>query len=509
MSNNSTLNLQPTNCGVRNNCDSSQVCFAASEGPICDNINSNNTTYKWRLNFTVFPPLEYIGNIVGRKQKDQCEMFIDNSWSEENKNWLLSFFYQYWNSNSTISLPLGSFVRPLDYIGSCSNIIETPEGIPLQQLYCDYDNKCKKKIKTLTKSCYSSNQCLSQLCGYMDARLPIDGNNQTIGTCVSDGFVAYGLLKGNRAFNVNPVDNFSDNNNNNNNNNNSNSTDGNNDSNNKNSGMAVIIIILVVLFSSMAIYAYARRIFKKRDNNDDDTRYLRREIDPVTGEIITINTLSGRVRRGASILLNRGNLNRSDSIRTLPPYTVMEEDHPNPTSNGNGIVNSITQFFFPPGELPPPYEENENNNSNNTIHDVTLEEVREGVTIEGSDDNSTPPSRRSSLRSTISRRGSRGDDNENSPPRESDIIPEVIVDNSEVDKVEEEKVEEEEKVIEEEKVEEEEEIKEEEKEGEREEEIKVEIEMEKEGETEKEETETEKEKEGEGTVITVLSDNPP
>src|SRR6266536_318292 len=99
--NNSTVNISPTiNCGGYN-CYSSQVCFAAPEGPICGDTNDGNiTTYHWKLNPTVFPPIEYIGNRIGRKFKDSCEIFNYNSWSDVNKSWLLTFFYQNWNSNN-------------------------------------------------------------------------------------------------------------------------------------------------------------------------------------------------------------------------------------------------------------------------------------------------------------------------------------------------------------------------------------------------------------------------
>ncbi|GET63778.1 hypothetical protein GLOIN_2v1619916 [Rhizophagus irregularis DAOM 181602=DAOM 197198] len=366
--NNSTVNNNNSltiDCGVRNYCYNSQVCFAAPEGPICGNVNSNITTYSWKLNSAVFPPIEYIGSTIGRKQRDPCEMFDYNLWSDENKSWLLTFFYQNWNLTNPI--PPGSFVRPLDFIGSCSNIVISATDISLQQLYCD-NNKCRKKINTNTQraNCVSSNQCLTQLCGLTTINQPADGNiTVTNTTCINDGFIAYNQLKGSRSFNVIQGDDVNVKSGNN--------SDNIDDPKNSSGSMVVIIIILVILFASMAIYGYARKMFKKRDNNEDDTHYLRREIDPETGEIITISTAGGRLRRGTSILNRGASLNRSNSIRTLPPYSVVDEERP--PSSSNGIVNSIAQFFFPPGELPPPYDSLEENvSNNNTVLDITLDE---------------------------------------------------------------------------------------------------------------------------------------
>ncbi|CAB4485881.1 hypothetical protein RhiirA5_359464 [Rhizophagus irregularis] len=461
--NNSTVNNNNSltiDCGVRNYCYNSQVCFAAPEGPICGNVNNNITTYSWKLNSAVFPPIEYIGSTIGRKQRDPCEMFDYNLWSDENKSWLLTFFYQNWNLTNPI--PPGSFVRPLDFIGSCSNIVISATDISLQQLYCD-NNKCRKKINTNTQraNCVSSNQCLTQLCGLTTINQPADGNiTVTNTTCINDGFIAYNQLKGSRSFNVIQGDDVNVKSGNN--------SDNIDDPKNSSGSMVVIIIILVILFASMAIYGYARKMFKKRDNNEDDTHYLRREIDPETGEIITISTAGGRLRRGTSILNRGASLNRSNSIRTLPPYSVVDEERP--PSSSNGIVNSIAQFFFPPGELPPPYDSLEENvSNNNTVLDITLDEVREGVTIEGNgngngndngnggdggdgngngndsgngNDNSNGNGNNStnSTSSLPVRSTSPKIDDGESHPRElsmiSEVIPEVTVDDSEADKVE-------------------------------------------------------------------------
>ncbi|CAG8743706.1 10531_t:CDS:2, partial [Funneliformis mosseae] len=172
------------------------------------------------------------------------------------------------------------FVRPLDYIGSCNEVLpfelESSSKIFLQQLYCD-NGLCKKKFSTTDEICYSSNQCLSQLCGDATAIQPIDGNTIFEGkTCIFDNFVAYDQLKGNRS----------------------------------SDSMVFVIIILLIILLGLIICGYARRLFRKQEENSVDN-YSRRVIDPETGEI---TTLGGRVRRGASILLNRGgSLNRSNS----------------------------------------------------------------------------------------------------------------------------------------------------------------------------------------------------
>src|SRR3954470_16063487 len=101
-------------CGVVLNCNNSQECFAAPKGPIC--TNSVDANYSWKLNSKVFPPIEYIGNKAG-KNHNRCELFDYTGWSSENIDWLLTFFYQNWDSNNNTTLPSGSFVRPLDNIG--------------------------------------------------------------------------------------------------------------------------------------------------------------------------------------------------------------------------------------------------------------------------------------------------------------------------------------------------------------------------------------------------------
>ncbi|CAG8690399.1 14643_t:CDS:2 [Funneliformis caledonium] len=350
-------------CGVVN-CEDPEQCFATSEGPKCG-MKGN-----WRLNPMVFPPIEYRGRKIGKKEDDQCVLFDYSLWTNENINWLLTFIYQNWASDNydnvninNITLPSGSFVRPLDYIGSCNEVLpfelESSTKIFLQQLYCD-NGLCKKKFSTTDEICYSSNQCLSQLCGDATAIQPIDGNTIFEGkTCIFDNFVAYDQLKGNRNLNV-IIDNHQ-------------RKDHKNKSKSKSSdSMVFVVIILLIILLGLIICGYARRLFRKQEENSVDN-YSRRAIDPETGEI---TTLGGRVRRGASILLNRGgSLNRSNSVRTLPPYSVVAEVHP---ATSNVMVTSISESFFPPGELPPPYDSVTGNGNANTGRDVTtLDEVRE------------------------------------------------------------------------------------------------------------------------------------
>ncbi|CAI2180628.1 5250_t:CDS:2 [Funneliformis geosporum] len=359
-------------------CEDPQQCFAKRQGPKCGKRGT------WRLNPMVFPPIEYRGRKIGKKEDDRCILFDYSSWTNENIN---------------------CFVRPLDYIGSCNYVLpyelESSNKIFLQQLYCD-NGLCKKKFDTEDSSCFSSNQCLSQLCGDAIATQPNDGNTTFTGTtCRFDNFAAYDQLKGNRDLNVII-------------NNEHHHTD-NKQKNGRNSdSMLVVVIILLIILFGLIICGYARRLFRKQDDNNDNN-YSRRAIDPETGEIIT---LGGRVRRGASILLNRGgSLDRTNSVRTLPPYTVVAEVHP---ATSNVIVTSISQAFFPPGELPPPYDSVTRDGDSNTGHDATtLDEVREEPHSSGRDANNDHPPKELSMNSESSEPTSRQSNSE-SDRREGD-----------------------------------------------------------------------------------------
>ncbi|CAG8578011.1 1640_t:CDS:1 [Acaulospora morrowiae] len=313
-------------CGQKNSCRENEPCFLSSNGPSCDKHDS-----KWALSPESFPPIIYFGNKLANQENNTCESFNYSKWEDADIDWLLEYFYKNWLPPSArYNLPVGSFVQPLNYLGSCSGSKLENSGLP--SLYCSPDqNKCVKKLEA-SSTCDSSNQCKSTRCGIMNATSYLDGKSKPNNVLLCMDSDAGALLTNNgtrRSFLPNDLGTTS-------------GTSGNNSSYGTGQ-MIVVVVAIVIIFVAMSLCCYARKIFNKRGNNV-------MSIDPLSVEG---NSLSGRVRRGASILLSRNeSLNRSNSVRTLPPYSAVAEE----VTYQPGIVSSIVNYFFPPGELPPPYE---------------------------------------------------------------------------------------------------------------------------------------------------------
>ncbi|CAG8612671.1 9468_t:CDS:2, partial [Acaulospora colombiana] len=292
------------------NCSNGQLCFLSLNGPRCATFNTNLSL--WALSPESFPPIAYLGNELAYSENDQCEIFSYSNWSNSDKNWLLQYFYNNWLPSPSISnkLPNGSFVQPLDYLGSCSGNKLENSGLP--SLYCSpYGNICVKKLEA-SMTCNSSNQCISANCGNIPATSFSDGTAKPKASCINDSDTSLFLTS---------------------------------------NGTRTIF-----LTDDLGKEANSGNVSKPRNRE--------RSIDPLSGE-------GGRVRRSASALLNRnGTLNRSSSIRTLPPYSAVDEVTYQP-----GVVSTIVNYFFPPGELPPPYE------SEDTRRILTLSDIEQNSTF--------------------------------------------------------------------------------------------------------------------------------
>ncbi|CAG8493437.1 21257_t:CDS:2 [Gigaspora margarita] len=338
-------------CGVNFTCDnSSSSCYLPQSGPICSNL-TNSSGYKWRLNPTVFPPIEYLGSQIGRRG-GACENFDYSSWSKSNQTWLLEYLRHYWvpNNDGTIpyndnTLPPGSFVNPLDYIGSCSY---------LDTIFC-LNQTCVVKYRT-QNTCTSSNQCVFFACGNMT----IGNNNITNAltnmtyNCVDDrGILGQLTFNQTRPWNViSPRQNLP------------NSPNSDNDRTSGGySGQAVAVIVVIVIILLLISIGCCIKRFNSSVSTD---------LNPNT------RNFGGRIRRNGSIL-GGGVLTRENSIRTLPPYTEMAEEptETTETTDQQGVMTMITRYFFPPGELPPPYDSIRPNN------ETRPEDIRrDGVTFE-------------------------------------------------------------------------------------------------------------------------------
>ncbi|CAG8497678.1 4268_t:CDS:1 [Dentiscutata erythropus] len=375
-------------CGVNFTCDlSNSRCYLPPTGPICSDL-TNIGGYKWRLNSTVFPPIEYLGNQQG-VTGGQCESFNYSSWSWSNKTWLLDYLRHHWvPNNGTFSynnntIPAGTFINPLDYIGSCFG----PN-------FCS-NQICIRKYRS-PSSCNSTNQCFDFICGNLTIVNNItEALSNVTFTCVDDNESIINILTNNQArpWNVIPPNNL---------NHFPNSPNTQYDRPPAYSGQAVAVIaVIVIIFFLIAIGCCIKR-FNSSVDTDIDNR-----------------SVGGRVRRTGSVL-GGGGLSRGNSIRTLPPYTEMAEEEP---SDQQGVITALTRYFFPPGELPPPYDSIESRtedirrlstlnyvsdvqddpnapiiNNSEEMNNTTLDEVRDGVTFE-----EVTPSEPLSRRSTITR----------------------------------------------------------------------------------------------------------
>ncbi|CAG8504391.1 5494_t:CDS:2 [Diversispora eburnea] len=305
-------------CGKNVTCSSNQFCYLSSyDGPSCELKGSRNKP--WMLDNSLFPPIRYIGNIRGEGLRSSCELLNCSRWTYLNKTWLIDYFYRNWinsnssNSNNETTVPTGSFVNPLEFLGSCrSSYSLTPD------LYC-LNRICEKRFNQ-TDVCTSSNQCLSGNCGDISitniTNLESESNPNSTLYCVND----YSIWRFLRSTN--------------------NST--------TSSTLAALTIIFFTLFVLSTLCCYAKKVMRKQREE-----YMQR-----SGE--------GGLRRGGSLL---STINRSNSVRTLPPYTAVS-DPPNQTDINPGIFSTLTNFLFP-GELPPPYEDENDGSEDHNIRRFT------------------------------------------------------------------------------------------------------------------------------------------
>ncbi|CAG8511139.1 9436_t:CDS:1 [Paraglomus occultum] len=288
---------QTTYCGSAS-CSSNSYCYITENSLTCSTAQLSS----WRLNSTVFPPIEYVGPTnPGDSVDAACEnLQITN---DTVKLQVTGWASQFWASD-TISPPSGTFYNPLE-IGSC--IDDLSNNLP--NLYCK-EGKCRHKLYA-GEVCLSSNHCASYICsqGICQPDPSEDQISELTGGFSRPANVHY--------FGPPP------------------STQPNT------SQVIAIASCVIILLTSLLTIMYAKKICKKHDEAAQDTAD--------TG-------VGSRMRRGASLLLSGTILTRQNSSATLPRYTV--EGDPS-------MWAQLVSWIMPPGELPPSYEsvvENENGN---------------------------------------------------------------------------------------------------------------------------------------------------
>ncbi|CAG8685514.1 22886_t:CDS:1 [Cetraspora pellucida] len=389
---NLTTNLD-SSCGTNFTCGGlgNPSCYLLQTGPVCSDSSrdNNNRNFTWRLNPSVFPPIEYLGRRVGGGRQTRCVGFNYSSWSQDNKTWLLEYLRYHWvpnNSSSFISnndtLPPGSFINPLDYIGSC-----------MSSYFCS-NGTCILKYPPQT-NCNSSIQCDSFACGNLTIVNTTNIDSNMTFNCVDNSSILLQLTANySRPWNVNLLDQ------------NPNSPPGREKIPTYSSQAVAVIVLIIIILTLVSIGCCIKRFNSTlRPTNLD-------------------RSAGGRVHRTASLLVGSGGggLTREDSVRTLPPYTEMADE----PSDQQGVISTFTRYFFPPGELPPPYEDVHSDETRNedirristlnyisdvhgnptipvTTDSTTLDEVRDGVTFRD-----LPSSEPISRRSTITRNDGTG-----------------------------------------------------------------------------------------------------
>ncbi|CAG8540579.1 8057_t:CDS:1 [Paraglomus brasilianum] len=295
------MSYPTTYCG-NTQCSSDSLCYITENSLTC----SSSPISSWRLNSTLFPPIEYVGlTPPGDSSDAACEnLQIKN---DTIKSQVSEWASQFWTPGK---LPIaGTFYNPLE-IGSCIDDLSGNQP----NLYCKA-GKCKPKLQ-IYDLCLSSNHCLTYICAISEASQQ---------TCQPDPFGKQILkqLTGNfsRPANVHYL--------------------GPPPQTQPSAGQVIAIAsCVVILLTSLLTIMYAKKICKKHDEATQDAD----------------NRVGSRIRRGASLLLSGSILTRQNSSATLPRYTV--EGDPS-------MLEQLLNWFMPPGELPPTYEsvvENENSN---------------------------------------------------------------------------------------------------------------------------------------------------
>ncbi|RHZ77906.1 hypothetical protein Glove_169g51 [Diversispora epigaea] len=320
-------------------CNPNQICYLSSDGPSCE-LNRNKINKPWRLDNNLFPPIRYMGNKRGEVEGSSCDLLNCSGWDDLNKKWLIDYFYQNWINSSSSDLNTtivpGSFVNPLEYLGSCLESDQYPI------FFCS-NGTCEKR-KNSTNVCKSSNQCLSSKCGNVSitnmTHLEILTNPNYTLNCEDDTSIWSLMDSSGKEFYMDRNSYYFNKNSG-----NGNGNDG--GSNSISSTLVVITIIFFILFVLSTLCCYAKKVMRKQ----------REEF---------IQRSEGGLHRGGSLL---STINRSNSVRTLPPYTAVS-DPPNQTGINPGIFSTLTNFLFP-GELPPPYEDENYGSEDQDIRRIT------------------------------------------------------------------------------------------------------------------------------------------